>query len=260
MVLGQVRPLLEVDERVAVWAHVHAPGGNQQGLLSLTEERCLVHWSPRDEATATFRWAELTAWDVTAVTRGGAVLTMAAGTSYVEVLLPLTTGARARNATSVVEHVVRHAPPEIAVGEAKGPIGLTAERRGWRDHARRVVVTIVGVLVVLLSVVFASPFVPGPGALTLLAGLAILAREYDWARDVHHWVKRKVDRVWTWLQTRRKRSRERTRERGGPRWRPGRRRGAEVYRLPQAGTVAERDARGVAAGPDPKTALRVQNE
>ncbi len=214
MVLGQVRPLLEGDEDVAVWAHVQSPEGDQSGLLSMTGRRCLVHWSPRDEATVSFGWLELAAWELSTSASTGALLTMDAGNQRLEMVLPLSTGARASNATRVVEHLARHAPPEAGDGGQAPARPLAAEQRGWRGHARRVAVTVVGMLVVLISAVFATPFVPGPGALTFLAGLAILAREYDWARDVHHWVKRKFDRLWRWLLERRTR-RQACRDRRG---------------------------------------------
>jgi uncharacterized protein (TIGR02611 family) len=255
MVLGQVRHLLEVDERVTVWAHVHAPDDDRPGLLSLTGERCLVHWSPRDEATAAFRWTELTSWDVSTAPHGGAVLVMATRSEQVEAFLPLTTGARARNARSVVAHVAQHAPPATAAAREGSSKWLTAERRGWRDHARRVVVTIVGLVVVLVSAVFASPFVPGPGALTFLAGLAILAKEYDWARDVHHWVKRKVDRVWRWLQARREQRREGRRRQRDDRARVG----AQVRHIVEARSRTELHHRATIAS-DLDNAPRAQNE
>jgi hypothetical protein len=59
---------------------------------------------------------------------------------------------------------------------------------------------VVGVLVLLLSVAFASPFVPGPGALTAVAGIAILAREYEWARDLHVWANRQAERFIAWVR------------------------------------------------------------
>lgn len=254
MVLGQVRPLLEVDEPVVVWAHVHAPEGDRPGLLSMTEQRCLVHWTSSDEATASFRWAELTAWELSIPATHGALLTMAAGSQRIRMVLPLSTETRASTATRVMDHVARHAPPE-AVAEGAGTARpLAAERRGLRGHARRVAVTFVGLLVVLISAVFASPFVPGPGALTFLAGLAILAKEYDWARDVHHWVKRMFDRLWTWLRERRARFRTRRRERREARH------GARIHDLAEG--RAARDLKlleqGLAVDLEPTP--RVQNE
>jgi hypothetical protein len=59
---------------------------------------------------------------------------------------------------------------------------------------------VLGVLVLMVSALFASPFVPGPGALTAVAGIAILAREYEWARDLHVWAARQADRFLTWLR------------------------------------------------------------
>jgi uncharacterized protein (TIGR02611 family) len=52
--------------------------------------------------------------------------------------------------------------------------------RMTKRHGRRVGVTIVGVLVVLVGL--ALCVLPGPGLLVLAAGLAILATEYVWAR------------------------------------------------------------------------------
>ena len=261
MVLGQVRPLLEGDEHVAVWAHVQSPEGDQPGLLSMTGRRCLVHWSPRDEATASFGWLELTAWELSTSARSGALLTMVAGNQRLEMVLPLSTGTRAINATRVVEHLARHAPAATRDGGEAPARPLAAEQRGWRGHARRVAVTVVGMLVVLLSAVFASPFVPGPGALTFLAGLAILAREYDWARDVHHWMKRKFDRLWRWLRERRTR-----RQAGRDQRRRARARAAQVPDLARA--RASREGGASAAGhpsmascaPDLERAPKVQNE
>lgn len=215
MVLGQVRPLLEVDERVAVWAHVHAPGGSQPGLLSLTTARCLVHWGAGEEPAATFRWSELTAWQLAPREGGATVLTLVAGRQVVEVRLLLTTDARARTAVEIVEHVAGHAPDAAGMTATGSARELAAEPRGLREHARRIGVTLAGLLVVLVSLVFASPFVPGPGALTFLAGLAILAKEYDWARDVHRFVRRKFEQLWSWMRERREhRRRPRGRRRG----------------------------------------------
>ena len=49
----------------------------------------------------------------------------------------------------------------------------------WRS-TRRVVVTVIGATVVLLGV--AMLVLPGPGIVTVLAGVAILALEFAWAR------------------------------------------------------------------------------
>jgi uncharacterized protein (TIGR02611 family) len=52
-------------------------------------------------------------------------------------------------------------------------------RRGIRGHALRLGVTVLGFIVLLAGVIMLVT--PGPGVLVVLAGLAVLAREYVWA-------------------------------------------------------------------------------
>jgi uncharacterized protein (TIGR02611 family) len=56
-------------------------------------------------------------------------------------------------------------------------VGLSALT--WKS-ARRVVILVVGMTVLLAGVVLL--FLPGPGLLVMLAGLAIIAAEFPWAR------------------------------------------------------------------------------
>jgi uncharacterized protein (TIGR02611 family) len=58
---------------------------------------------------------------------------------------------------------------------------------------RRIVVTTVGAA--LLGVGTVLLVIPGPGLLLIGAGLAVLATEYDWARDALNWVKRRMQRM-----------------------------------------------------------------
>lgn len=46
----------------------------------------------------------------------------------------------------------------------------------------RIVVFVVGALTVLIGVVMALPLMPGPGLVVILAGLALLATQFEWAR------------------------------------------------------------------------------
>lgn len=55
--------------------------------------------------------------------------------------------------------------------------------------ARRVVVTVAGVAVILVGAVLL--FTPGPGLGAIAAGLALLATEYDWARRAYRQVKQR---------------------------------------------------------------------
>ena len=65
------------------------------------------------------------------------------------------------------------------------------------DHAYRVVVGIVGGLVVAVGLVTIP--LPGPGWLTVIAGLFVLATEFMWAERLLEFTKRNVA-AWTdWL-------------------------------------------------------------
>lgn len=206
LVLGHVRHTLDDGERILAWAHAKVPGVRAPGVLLVTERRCLLHIASHSVDDRVAPWVTLEGWLLEQRVSSRAKLTLV-GESETVGELSLSSRRRARAATAVVAAIAQHAEPvDPADGDTprKGsrPM-LEAEQRGFRGHARRVGVTIVGVLVLLLSALFASPFVPGPGALTALAGIAILAREYEWARDVHVWASRQVERFLAWFRRKR---------------------------------------------------------
>lgn len=208
LVLGHVRPLLSDGEDVEAWAHVLV--GDRQGVLALTSTRCFVHWSGGEEQAFVAVWGDVRAWEIDATDPAGTVVTFETALDRVGVGLPLSSKARARKASTVLRTVERLAPSTArkrgSVREAG--LELPAEPRGLRGLTRRVGVGLLGALLILVGLVFASPFVPGPGALTVLAGLALLASEYDWARDAHHWLGRTLERLLARMRTWRRRRRE----------------------------------------------------
>jgi uncharacterized protein (TIGR02611 family) len=209
LVLGPVRAALDPDERVVAWGHVQTPQDGGHGILALTRARCVVHWIARDQNDVVIPWNDVRAWDVQD-NGGGPVLSVKAGLNEVAVRLPATSKARVRRASALLGLVGEFAPAAARAPEGfadGGAFAVRPERRGVRGHTRRVVVTVVGVLLILLGLLFASPFLPGPGALTLLAGLAVLASEYDWAREIHQWLKRRLERFWERRRERRRRRR-----------------------------------------------------
>ncbi len=81
------------------------------------------------------------------------------------------------------------------VAEARWRRRLAARRP--LDHAYRVLVGIVGGLIVAVGL--ATIPLPGPGWLTVIAGLFVLASEFTWAERLLDYTKRNV-RAWTdWL-------------------------------------------------------------
>jgi uncharacterized protein (TIGR02611 family) len=67
------------------------------------------------------------------------------------------------------------------------------------NHAYRVVVGIVGALVVAVGL--ATVPLPGPGWLTVIAGLFILASEFTWAERLLEFTRERLNRWTDWLGT-----------------------------------------------------------
>ncbi|WP_412542620.1 TIGR02611 family protein [Longispora sp. K20-0274] len=83
----------------------------------------------------------------------------------------------------------------------------SVERRNWLDRIRdkpggriavKISVTVLGVAVIIVGA-FLIPL-PGPGWLIVLAGLAILAIEFHWARRLLEYARRQLDRWTAWVK------------------------------------------------------------
>lgn len=71
------------------------------------------------------------------------------------------------------------------------------------DLAYRVSVGIVGGVLTVGGLLLVP--LPGPGWLVVFLGLAVLGTEFHWARRISAWLKRMLDRFWTWWRARRAR-------------------------------------------------------
>ncbi len=60
-------------------------------------------------------------------------------------------------------------------------------------QARRLVVAVVGVTVVLVGIIMI--FTPGPAVVVIPLGLGILATEFVWARTLLHHVKERISKM-----------------------------------------------------------------
>jgi uncharacterized protein (TIGR02611 family) len=79
----------------------------------------------------------------------------------------------------------------------------------WRDSIRgrpaaeltyRIVVGVVG-LVILVVGIIAIPY-PGPGIAICFVALTILATEFEWARRLHAWARKRIEPVVAWFGSR----------------------------------------------------------
>ncbi|MGB4762240.1 MAG: TIGR02611 family protein [Candidatus Saccharimonas sp.] len=75
---------------------------------------------------------------------------------------------------------------------------ITAWKNKLPRKTRRVLIGFLGWVVLLLGVVM-IPY-PGPGWVVVFIGLSILATEFDWARDLHHYARGKYDAWQDWLR------------------------------------------------------------
>ncbi|HET8883910.1 MAG TPA: TIGR02611 family protein [Candidatus Saccharimonadales bacterium] len=67
-----------------------------------------------------------------------------------------------------------------------------------KKNIKRVIIGIAGTIVLLIGLV-TIPY-PGPGWLTVIAGLAILATEFDWAKRILEKTKEKYERWQQWMK------------------------------------------------------------
>lgn len=67
-----------------------------------------------------------------------------------------------------------------------------------KRNLKRIMIGISGGLILLVGII-AIPY-PGPGWLIVFAGLALLATEFDWARQVLDKLRGQYDRWQTWLR------------------------------------------------------------
>ena len=97
-------------------------------------------------------------------------------------------------------------PPDSAVTSAKNPPRNTFWRgcaARWRLFASKipkpikiVIVTTVGAILIIGGVLLSLPMVPGPGTALILAGVAVLASEFTWARNL----LAKIKACWNWFK------------------------------------------------------------
>lgn len=206
----QLRTLLAPGEELLAWTHALGVNGGR-GILVLTPDRCICHWPQRTDVV--IPWTAVTGSRLGGGAPGELNLVLEAAEGTVAVRLLVTSHGQLRKTARVLRTVGELTPSGMlddVVGQATAEFPVLG--RGVRGHVRRVVVTTIGVLLLLVGVLFASPFLPGPGILTILAGLALLASEYDWAKDLHHWMRSYFERLRGRLRARRE-AKRRTRAR-----------------------------------------------
>lgn len=197
-ITSHARDYLASDEHIVRWVRAKNPQGRGEGFVYLTDKHCIIHWRGRSQGPGAIALQDVTSWGLDREASGGPILGIEAGDQVCYVQLPVTTKAMAEHATSFVAEFADLAPEPASeftrgddIGEfsTDGGLEVSGAARSWKDQFRRVGLTTLGIALVIFGV--ALLVLPGPGILVLLAGLAVLGSEYDWAKDVLDWTRQR---------------------------------------------------------------------
>jgi hypothetical protein len=200
-VLDHVRPHLDDGEEVIHWVRAHHPHERRQGYVYLTHRRLLVVWSASEGGRGgAVRWKDVHAWGVDTHVAGGPLLAVESSDNEVVVHMPVGSRSTARRVTSFLRRIARLAPRArrsvARTGDGHSfswdpPVEVTLDKLSARALTRRAIVTLIGLTLFFGGLAIVP--IPGPWSLpVMLAGLAVLSSEYDWAKDLLEWAKSKT--------------------------------------------------------------------
>ena len=200
-ILGFVESHLEDDEALVQWGRVRHPDRGSQGFLFLTSLRCIIRWRDEDEVRA-YRWSEITAWGVNKDASRGPILSIETAQDEESAQLQIATKALALGAGRVLRAFARLAPEEasnVRVADHRridpeSELVVEKEKLTPPALARRIAIGVVGAAFLLVALAIIP--LPGPWSfLLVIAGFALLAREFDWAEDTLDWIKDKYEKA-----------------------------------------------------------------
>lgn len=213
VILGDVRQYLRPSEKVERWVRARHFENGRPGFVFLTDRQVIVHWTGRGDISGAFELSDLDSWGVDVSTPGGPVLAVEVGEQLLVVRLPTHTLGASADASDFLKRFERHAPRprrslakvgsiHAGVWSTTGDVEVMVHKRSMSAKAKRAIVTILGLVMVIGGILLIP--VPGPWSFPiLLAGLAVLASEYDWAKDALQWARNKYQQAKSKLTSRR---------------------------------------------------------
>jgi uncharacterized protein (TIGR02611 family) len=213
LILGNAYHLLDPDEDVVQWVRIGGTSPRREGFAFVTPRRVILHWDGARSENQTFRWDEIEAWAVDVKGDRGPQLAVQGDGFEVNIKLPADTHATAERVSDFLRRFDRHAPKS----ERHPTNARRTSRSDWRSDgevevskvphtplelARRIIVTLIGVTLIIIGILIIP--VPGPWSFAVnLLGLAILASEYDWAKDGRMWTRKQYARAKSEIKKRR---------------------------------------------------------
>jgi uncharacterized protein (TIGR02611 family) len=194
LILSRARPYMDDGERIVSWVRARRYGSRDDGFVFLTDKRVIVYWSRREDGHFSIPWESVVAWGLDATGAKGPVLAIESPEERAVVLLRVGTDDMASRVRGFLGEFGDLAPIPKRVLHPSGEMGdvvewhpdVQRERRTVVSHTRRIVVTVIGVALIVFAVIIIP--LPGPWSILLtIAGLALLASEYDWAQDLRDW-------------------------------------------------------------------------
>jgi hypothetical protein len=188
---------LDEDEEIIHWVRARNVEGRGDGFVYLTERRCVIHYTSRSDNHRAATWEEVNAWGIARDAKGGPILgieTSGGDSHFVQMVV--TTPAMAQEVKTFVERFADLAPDpgsmvkgkHIGRFEPRRKVEVARHPKTIRDQTQRFLITILGVFLIVGGIIITP--LPGPWSLPLIiAGLAILSSEYDWAKDARDWVR-----------------------------------------------------------------------
>lgn len=210
--LSRIESHLSDGETVVEWVRVkHHTAPRKEGFAYVTQRRLLVRWQGRSDGHQVFGWEEVVSWGVEAEADGGPVLHVESPDEHARMQMPARSRGVAQRISDFLRTFARHAPepsrsprgPDAERLLPDGEVSVGQQRRSALDQTKRIVVTIVGVALIVVAPLIA--LVPGPWSILLvLAGVATLATEYDWAKDLADFIRDKYDDARKKIKSRRR--------------------------------------------------------
>lgn len=203
-ILSHADPYLDDEEEVVHWVRAsNFDGKRARGFLYLTTSRVILHWTRGPGENGGAEWQQIEAWGVNKEVDGGPVIAVESEELDMCARMPVMTAGMAKEVRSFLRVFAHHAPapqrtlrPHSPPGafESQAEVEVEAKRRSVTDHTKRVLVTILGMILVIGGILITP--LPGPWSFpVIITGLAVLATEYDAADDALDWMKRRAQQL-----------------------------------------------------------------
>lgn len=211
-ILGYARPHLDDGEEVAHWVRARHPERRRvEGFMYVTTKRFILCWTGSDLEPHSIEWEEIEAWGVDDEPRGGPVLFIERDHAPAVAQMPVTTHGMADTVARFVRHFAERAPDPVDPPQEdvwrrrfapRSDVKVSPAHRSVASQVQRAAITVLGIVLVVGGIAITP--LPGPWSFpVIIAGLAVLAREYDWAKDVRDWVRERYKATKEMIRARR---------------------------------------------------------